>query len=257
MSKIDLLDLAERVDVGRGRLGVQREEEAEDCAVVFAAADGEAATVAVDDVLGDPEAKAGAGQLAGGEEGVEDLLDDLGRHAVAGVGEDETDAAPAGGGVGGVVGAETDAAAGSHGVDGVCDEVAEDLADFALEAVEGGWGDVAAVDGDAGVGEPALVEGGDGVEELGGGDGGGTGALAMEAQGLGGDLGAADDFGFGEGEVVGDVRVEVLVGAGDVDEVGDGFEGIVDLVGDGGGEASDGGEFFGLDEGCLGALEAA
>jgi len=56
---------------------------------------------------------------------------------VAVVGEDETDAAPAGGGMGCVVGAETDAAAGSHGVDGVCDEIAEDLTYLALEAMEG------------------------------------------------------------------------------------------------------------------------
>ena len=47
------------VDVLAG-LGVQGKEEAEDSAMVLAATDGEAASVAVDDVLGDPEAEAGA-----------------------------------------------------------------------------------------------------------------------------------------------------------------------------------------------------
>lgn len=176
---------------------MERKKEVEDGAALLAATNGEATAVAVDDVLGDPEAKAGAGQLASGEEGVEYLLDDLGRHAVARVGEDEADATSAGDGVGNVVGAKSDAAAGSHGIDGVCDEIAEDLANFALEAVKGGRSDISAVDGDAGVGEPALVEGGDGVEELMRCDGGRAGTLAMEAQSLGGDLGATDDFGFG------------------------------------------------------------
>ena len=45
---------------------------------------------------------------------------------------------------------------------------------------------------------------------------------------------------------------EAFGGLGDVDEVADGFEGIVDLVSDGGGEASGGGELFGLAEDFLG-----
>jgi len=40
---------------------VYREEEAEDRAVVLPAADGEPSPMTVDDVLGDPEAEAGAG----------------------------------------------------------------------------------------------------------------------------------------------------------------------------------------------------
>ena len=43
------------------RLGVQGKEEAKDRTAVFAAADGETAAVAVDDVFGDPEAEAGTG----------------------------------------------------------------------------------------------------------------------------------------------------------------------------------------------------
>ena len=63
----------------------------------------------------------------------------------------------------------------------------------------------------------------------------------MEAEGLGGDLRAAKDFGLCDGEVFCDFRREIVVSFGDVDEVGDGFEGVVDLVGDGGCEAADGG----------------
>ena len=43
-------------------------------------------------------------------------------------------------------------------------------------------------------------------------------------------------------------------GGDEVEQVGDGFEGIVDLVGDGASEATDGGELLALDEGGLGLL---
>ena len=42
--------------------------------------------------------------------------------------------------------------------------------------------------------------------------------------------------------------------AGEVEQVGDSFERVVDFVGDGAGEAADGGELFGLQEGLLGEL---
>ena len=46
--------------------------------------------------------------------------------------------------------------------------------------------------------------------------------------------------------------VQVVGTAGDVDEIGKAFERIVDLMGDRGGEASGGGEFFGAHEGAFG-----
>ena len=134
------------------------------------------------------------------------------------------------GGMDGMVGAQEESSALAHGVDGVGYEVAEDLADLALEAVEWGWSDGASMDGDVAVGEASLIEGDDGVEELGCGGGCGTGALTVEAQGLGCDLGAAEDFGLGDGEVFGDFEREFVVAFGEIDEVGDGLKGIVDLV---------------------------
>ena len=72
---------------------LEGEEDGEDGALVRTAAYGEAAAVAVDDVLGDPEAEAGAGEFTGGEERLEDAAGSIGGHAVTSVGEDEADAA--------------------------------------------------------------------------------------------------------------------------------------------------------------------
>ena len=113
---------------------------------------------------------------------------------------------------------------------------------------------VAGVDPDAGVGEPSLVEIEDGVDELLGGDEGGAGGLAMEAQGLGGDLADALELALGELDEGANVGGESGVSGDEVEQVGDGFERVVDLVGDGAGEAADGGELLALDEGVLGLL---
>ena len=74
------------------------EEEGEDGAVVdgmLGAAEGEAALVAGDDAGGDPEAEAGAVEVLGGVEGLEEASADGGGHAVAGVGDGDADAAAA------------------------------------------------------------------------------------------------------------------------------------------------------------------
>ena len=70
-------------------------EEAEDGSVVdgvLGAAEGEATLMAVDDAGGDPEAEAGAVEVLGGVEGLEDASADGGRHAVAGIGDGDADA---------------------------------------------------------------------------------------------------------------------------------------------------------------------
>ncbi len=152
------------------------------------------------------------------------------------------------------MGADDEAAAvRAHGVDGVGDEVVEDLADVVFEADDGGGSGVGGFDADAGVGEASLIEGEDGVDEIVGGDTRGFDGLTMEAEGLGGDLADAGELGLGELDV--GLRFD---GEGDwldeIEEIGDGLEGVVDLVGDGAGEAADGGELFALDEGGFGAF---
>ena len=104
-----------------------------------------------------------------------------------------------------------------------------------------------------GVQEPAVIEGESGFKELFGGDDAGFGGLAMEAEGLGGDLGDALELLIGVIEKRLNFGRQMVVAASDVEEVGDGFEGIIDLVRDGGGESSDSGEFLALNEGrfCL------
>ncbi len=98
--------------------------------------------VAGDDAGGDPEAEAGAVEIFGGVEGLEEAGPDGRRHAMAGIGDGDAKAGtwPSGfGGVAsGVVGANSEAAALAHGIDGVGDEVIEDLADVVFETKEGG-----------------------------------------------------------------------------------------------------------------------
>ena len=213
-----------------------------------------------DDLFADPEAEAVTGVALGGEEGFEEALDDLGRDAGAGVGDGEDDASLAGAPAGGFAGADEEGAAGGthrvllcviHGVERVGDEVGEDLADLAAEAAEGVLCAQACQDTGARVAQLSGVD----VQDLGGQCGGvdllRAGGLAVKAQGLGGDGGDAAQFDVRGVEVSADI-VGRIAGAGEVEEVGDGLEGIVDLVGDGGGEAADGGEFFVLDEGLFG-----
>ena len=145
------------------------------------------------------------------------------------------------------------AAVGGHRVKGVANEVGEELAELAGEAEEGEVGWVVALEIDLEGLDAAEVEGDDGVEELADIGDGGEGGLAVEAQGLLGDFGDAGDFLLGELGEAGGFRGEALL-ADEVEEVGDGFEGVVDLVGDGGGETAGGGELFGAAEGFLAAL---
>ena len=104
-------------------------------------------------------------------------------------------------GCGYVVGADEEAASAlAHGVDGVGDEVVEDLADVVFEAEDGCGAGVDGFDGDAGVVEASLVEVEDGGDEAFGGDVGGADGLAVEAQGLGGDLADAGELGLGHAD---------------------------------------------------------
>ena len=186
-----------------------REKEGKDGAVVdgvLGAAEGEAALVAVDDAGGDPEAEAGAVEILGGVKGLEEAGADGGRHAVAGVGDGDADAGAAlgvvGGVVRGVVGADDEAASLTHGVDGIGDEVVEDLADVVFEAEDRGGGSVGGLDIDAGVGEAALIEVEDGVDQFCSADVSGADGLAVETEGLGGDLADAGEFVLGGVDVV-------------------------------------------------------
>ncbi len=75
----------------------------------------------------------------------------------------------------------------------------------------------------------------------------------MEAQGLVCDDGDATQFAIGDGEILAGLGIPGSF-TGEIQEVGDGLERIVDLVGDGAGEAAYGGQLLGLHEGQLGAF---
>jgi phage-related minor tail protein len=74
----------------------------------------------------------------------------------------------------------------------------------------------------------------------------GAGGVAVETEGLLGDLRDAREFGVGGFEQELDGRGDVGVGTGEIDEVGDSLERVIDLVGNGGGEAAGGGELLAL-----------
>ena len=163
------------------------------------------------------------------------------------VSDGDGDALAAGGVMAAWRGAEMESSALGESVDGVADEVGEDLADFAVVGLQLGGRTVATVHDDAGALNAGVEQVEDGVDDLDEVDGAGAGGALVEAQRLHGDLGDAVELllgGIEEGAVIGRE-----VGLGDeVEAVGDGFEGVVDLVGDGGGEAAGDGEFFGAAE---------
>ena len=79
----------------------------------------------------------------------------------------------------------------------------------------------------------------------------GAACVAVEAEGLLGDLGNAGELGVSGFEQVLSVLGHGGVGLAEVDEVGHGLERVVDLMRYGRGEASGGGELFALAQGGL------
>ena len=106
-------------------------------------------------------------------------------------------------------------------------------------------------EGDSRVACASGVEIGDVADDGGGFEVSRSGCLAIEAEGLTSNVGDSAEFVFGLRKEMANL-IQVVGAAGDVDEIGEAFEGIVDLVGDGCGEASGGGEFFGTHQGAFG-----
>ena len=219
-----------------------------------AGADADGAAVFVDELFADPEAEAGADGALGGEEGVEHLFGGGGGDAVAAVGDGDADAGLAGGGVEGGGGADDDAAVVVDGVECVGEEVGEDLAEFAGDAEDVERVVALLEDGGAGGLDFGLEEVDDGVYEVAGGVTGGGGEFAVEAEGLAGDVGDAHELAVGDIEVEAGLVGEVGRGADEVEGVHDGFERVIDLVGDGGGHAAGAGQHFAAEEGFFGLL---
>ncbi len=222
-------------------------------------ADTDGAAVLVDQLLADPEPEAGADGSLGGEEGVEHLFGGGGGDAVAAVGDGEADAGSAGEGAEGGRGADDDAAAGvaglgADGVERVGEQVGEDLAKLSGDAEDVERCVALLEDGDSGGVDLGLEEVDDGVDEGGGGVAGGGGEVAVEAEGLAGDVGDAHELAVGDVEVETGLVGEIGCGAGEVEGVHHGLERIVDLVGDAGGHAAGAGEHFTPQKGFLGLL---
>ena len=86
---------------------------------------------------------------------------------------------------------------------------------------------------------------------------GGQSGLAIKSQCLLRDLGDALGFMFGHGDIVERRVREIAVVAQQKEQIGDRFQGIVDLVSDRGGKAAGRGQFLGLAQGFFVALAVA
>ncbi len=210
---------------------------------------GDATAVFIDEVFGDPEADACADVFFGGEEGIEDARQVFRRDAEAIVADGD------GGGFVVANDFDFDDAAGSRKcIAGVGDDVGEDLAEIVGGQGKGEFG--VAVDAylraARGTAGPEHVD--DAFDNLDGVEGARGGFGAHEGESAAGNGGKAGEFLIGALQVRFGFGRQERIGLGEIDEVGDRLERVVDFVGDGGGEAADGGELFGADEGELGIL---
>jgi hypothetical protein len=83
----------------------------------------------------------------------------------------------------------------------------------------------------------------------------GAGGFAGEAEGLAADLGNAVELALGERKVTGRAGGKILLFAEQKQDVGDGLQRVIDLVGDGGGKAADGDELLIFPQHHCGAVE--
>jgi len=204
--------------------------------------------MAMDDLTAHPEAEACAVVSLGAEEGFEHTLLGVGVDTLAGVGDGKEHSFAAGRPVSSFAASDEEAASGGHGVDRVGDEVAEDLADIAFVAFDESVGAFAFFDGDIGVAQAGFVEIERWGEEAEAGDFSWIGGLTVKAERLVGDDGDAAELEFGLFQPFLDVG-NGGAAAAEEEQIRDGFEGIVDLVGHAGGEPADGRELFTLDKG--------
>ena len=229
---------------GESLKGKEELEDSPTASSVLTAADTQTAVMAIHDLTAHPETKAGSADAFGGEEGGIEIVDDGGADADAGIGDGDEDAFGADAPLSSFAAADHESTAETgHGVNGVTDEVGKDLPDLALKTDDGLAHAFTALDGDAGIDELGLVEVKHGIEQVGGADGEGVAGLLVKAQGLRGDLRSPVEFvlcltnvGVGLRQIVGLAR--------EIEEVGNGFKGIINLVRDGSGKASDGGELL-------------
>jgi hypothetical protein len=243
----------------RGGVLFARKEQGEDGAAMartVAGADAEDTLMPVDDACGDPEAEASAVQILRGKERFEDAADGRLVHTVSGVGDGDANAGSKniGGTEVGFVCADDQASPRAHRIDCVRDQIVENLADVIFEAKNSSLGEIFCVDPDIGVGEPARVESDDRVDEFRRRDLGWGDSLAVEAKRLSRNLRDTRELRLRHVDVNPQGVGKRLIELNQIQEIGNGFERIVDLVRDGAREATDGSQLFALDEGGFGAL---
>ncbi len=141
---------------------------------------------------------------------------------------------------------------GAHGVNGIADQVAEDLQHFALEASDGLGGAIAPFDPDPGIQQASLVKRNGGINQFGPGDLARVGGLAVKAQCLIGDGRNAAKLDLCAGQMASGLGIERGM-LREVDKIGHRCQRVIDFVGDGAGESTDGIELFRLQQKLFGA----
>src|SRR5581483_4720699 len=197
------------------------------------------------DAAGDAEAKAGPERVRGCDEWREEALSYIEGDPRAAISDEAGDAGASAGHT--TAGADEELGV-FGGIDGVDEEVGEDLADFALQAIEAQARLNVRAAGKAFEVELSGKKLDDAIQQSAEVDFAGAGGVAIEAERLLCDLGDAGELVVGAFEQPLDGRGHGGVRLADVDEVGDGFEWVIDLVRDGGGEAAGSGELLGLAE---------
>ena len=190
-----------------------------------------------------------------GVKGVEDEVAGLTGNAAAGVGHGNENAGCPGRRVAGGAGPHGQASAGgTHAVNRVADQVVEDLANVALVAGELDvlgigpfYADVEVVEAGA-IEQQHFFQQGLGVHQH------GPGGLPVKAECLGGDLGDAGQLAIRRFQIVAGLLGKITIKPDQVEQVGHGFERVVDFVRDGGGKLPDGGELLRLQQHALGAF---
>jgi len=222
------------------------QEDGKNCAaegIGGAGADAQAAAMLLDELAGDPQAKTCAGIFFRGEEWFEDAFEMLGGNAETGIRDGDANAGArqvARVGRGACLDADGGSAGG--GVEAVRKQVGENLTKLSGRTQHLSLGSGIDDERDSEADGARGVEIGDFADDGGGLEVCGNGLFAVETERLARNVGDTAEFIFSLGKEKANL-LQVIGPEGDVDEVGEAFERIVDLMGDGGGEAASRGQF--------------
>ena len=194
--------------------------------------------MAIDDLFADPEAQACSGETFRCEERIEEFRTCVADHTDSGVRDCDDYSGLAVLPIRSETGSQVQhATLCAHCVESVADQVADDLADLALEATNGHKSTLPFHDAHTGIQYFPVVDRQDSLDELFRGDRLRAGCLLVKTQCLTGDGRDPAQLNFRSLQKLMD-RVDVFAVLSEVKKIGNRFQRVVDLVGNGAGKAS-------------------